>query len=258
MREEIRVQRLHGRRALVTGAAAGIGAAIAERFIAEGAKVALADIDLEGARMRADALGLPPAAAFQLDVSSPDAVRSTIDAIKASWGALDVLVNNAGVGSAGTVVDTDDDELERLLAVNVRGTFLMMKHGIPLLRAAGGGAVINLSSMAALVGLTGRAAYSATKGAIYSLTRAAAIDHVGEGIRINCIAPGTVETPWIDRIIAGTPDPDGERVKMRARQPHGRFVQPEEIAAVAAYLASDEAASVIGACMVVDGGATAR
>lgn len=249
--------RLTGQRALVTGAAAGIGAAIARRLVDEGARVAVADIDRAAAASTAAELG-ERATPYALDVSSDESVRTTVAAIASDFGGLDVLVNNAGVGVAGDVVQTALDEFERLVAVNLRGTFLVMKHGIPHLRAAGGGAVVNVSSIAALVGLPGRAAYSAAKGAIYALTRASAIDHVAEGIRVNCVAPGTVETPWIDRIVAGTPDPAAEKERMRARQPHGRFVQPEEIAAMVAYLASDEAASVIGACMVVDGGATAR
>jgi NAD(P)-dependent dehydrogenase (short-subunit alcohol dehydrogenase family) len=144
------------------------------------------------------------------------------------------------------------------MAVNLRGTFLGMKYAIRAMRDSGGGSVVNISSVAALVGIPDRAAYSATKGGILALTRAAAIDHVGEGVRVNCIAPGTVDTPWIGRITAGYDDPEEARARMQARQPHERFVQPEEIAAMAAYLASDESASCIGACMVVDGGVTAR
>jgi NAD(P)-dependent dehydrogenase (short-subunit alcohol dehydrogenase family) len=133
-----------------------------------------------------------------------------------------------------------------------------MKYAIPTMRDSGGGSVINMSSIAALVGLNDRAAYSAAKGGILSLTRAAAIDHIEEGIRVNCIAPGTVDTPWVARITAGYDDPEEARETMKARQPHGRLVAPEEIAAMAAYLASDEAGSTVGACMVVDGGMTAR
>src|SRR3712207_6669131 len=126
------------------------------------------------------------------------------------------------------------------------------------MRNSGGGSIVNMTSVAALVGVPDRAAYCAAKGGILALTRAAAIDHVAEGIRVNCIAPGTVGTPWIDRITAGYDDPEDARANMEARQPHGRFVTPEEIAAMAAYLAADESASCIGACMIVDGGVTAR
>jgi NAD(P)-dependent dehydrogenase (short-subunit alcohol dehydrogenase family) len=168
------------------------------------------------------------------------------------------MVNNAGVGVAGTAITTTEEEYERVMDVCVRGTFLGMKHAIPAIRDAGGGSVINMSSVAALIGLVDRAVYSAAKGAIYSMTRASAIDHVGEGVRVNCIAPGTVDTPWVARITSGYDDPEEARANMRARQPHGRLVTPEEIAAMAAYLAADESASVIGACMIVDGGVTAR
>jgi NAD(P)-dependent dehydrogenase (short-subunit alcohol dehydrogenase family) len=168
------------------------------------------------------------------------------------------MVNNAGVGAAATVVDTKEEDYDRMMDVCVRGTFYGMKYAIPAIRDSGGGSVVNMSSISALVGLTDRAIYCAAKGAILAMTRGAALDHIGEGVRVNCIAPGTVETPWIDRITSGYDDPQEARKNMQARQPHGRFVQPEEIAAMAAYLASDESGSVIGACMVVDGGVTAR
>jgi NAD(P)-dependent dehydrogenase (short-subunit alcohol dehydrogenase family) len=168
------------------------------------------------------------------------------------------MVNNAGVGVAAPAVNTTEEDYDRVMDVCVRGTLLGMKYAIPAIRNSGGGSVINMSSVAALVGIADRAVYSAAKGAILSLTRAGAIDHVGEGVRVNCIAPGTVDTPWIDRITSGYEDPEKARANMQARQPHKRFVTPEEIAAMAAYLASDESASCIGACMVVDGGVTAR
>jgi NAD(P)-dependent dehydrogenase (short-subunit alcohol dehydrogenase family) len=192
------------------------------------------------------------------DVTRDGDVEALVGRAVSEWGGLDVMVNNAGVGVAGTAVTTTEEEYERVMDVCVRGTFLGMKHAIPAIKDAGGGSVINMSSVAALVGLVDRAVYSAAKGAIYSMTRASAIDHVGEGVRVNCIAPGTVDTPWVARITSGYDDPEEARANMRARQPHGRLVTPEEIAAMAAYLASDESASVIGACMVVDGGVTAR
>jgi NAD(P)-dependent dehydrogenase (short-subunit alcohol dehydrogenase family) len=177
---------------------------------------------------------------------------------RGEWGGLDVLVNNAGVGVAATAPDTSVEDWRRVLDVCMTGTFFGLKHAIPLMREGRGGSIINMSSIAAIVGIPDRAAYCAAKGGILALTRAAAIDHVGEGIRVNCIAPGTVDTPWIGRITAGYDDPAAARAAMEARQPHGRLVTPEEIAAMAAYLASDEAASAVGAVMVVDGGMTAR
>ena len=192
------------------------------------------------------------------DVTRDGDVEALVGRAVSEWGGLDVMVNNAGVGVAGTAITTTEEEYERVMDVCVRGTFLGMKHAIPAIRDAGGGSVINMSSVAALIGLVDRAVYSAAKGAIYSMTRASAIDHVGEGVRVNCIAPGTVDTPWVARITSGYDDPEEARANMRARQPHGRLVTPEEIAAMAAYLAADESASVIGACMIVDGGVTAR
>jgi NAD(P)-dependent dehydrogenase (short-subunit alcohol dehydrogenase family) len=251
------MDRLEGKRAVVTGAGAGIGRSIALRLASEGARVALADVDEEAAEKVASEID-GETLVRRTDVTRAEEVEELVASAVEAWGGLDVMVNNAGVGVAATVVDTTEEDYERVMDVCVRGTLLGMKYAIPAIRDAGGGSVINMSSVAALVGITDRAVYSAAKGAILSMTRAAAIDHVGEGVRVNCIAPGTVDTPWIDRITSGYDDPEEARAKMQARQPHSRFVTPEEIAAMAAYLASDEAASCIGACMIVDGGVTAR
>ena len=251
------MERLAGKRAIVTGAANGIGRAIALRLASEGARVALADVNEDDAQaVAAEIEG--ETLVHKTDVTRDGDVEALVGRTVSEWGGLDVMVNNAGVGVAGTAITTTGEEYDRVMDVCVRGTFLGMKHAIPAIKDAGGGSVVNMSSVAALVGLVDRAVYSAAKGAIYSMTRASAIDHVGEGVRVNCIAPGTVDTPWVARITSGYEDPEEARANMRARQPHGRLVTPEEIAAMAAYLASDEAASVIGACMVVDGGVTAR
>ena len=251
------MERLGGKRAIVTGAGAGIGEATAIRLSSEGALVALADLDGQAAERVAGKIA-GKTLARRMDVTRADEVEALVQGVVEEWGGLDVMVNNAGIGVAGTTPETSEEDWERLMAVNLKGTFLGMKYAIPAMRDSGGGSIVNISSVAALVGIADRAAYSATKGGILALTRAAAIDHVSEGIRVNCIAPGTVDTPWIGRITAGYDDPEEAREKMEARQPHGRFVTPEEIAAMAAYLASDESASCIGACMVVDGGVTAR
>ena len=251
------MERLAGKRAIVTGAANGIGRAIALRLASEGARVVIADVNEEDAQGVAEEID-GETLVHKADVTRDGDVEALVGRAVSEWGGLDVMINNAGVGVAGTAISTTEEEYERVMDVCVRGTFLGMKHAIPAIKDAGGGSVINMSSVAALVGLVDRAVYSAAKGAIYSMTRASAIDHVGEGVRVNCIAPGTVDTPWVARITSGYDDPEEARANMRARQPHGRLVTPEEIAAMAAYLASDEAASVIGACMVVDGGVTAR
>ena len=254
------MRRLEGRRAIVTGAGSGIGRAIALRFAAEGARVAVADVDEAAAAKVAAELGEGHGNAVnrRVDVSRAAEVEALVGWVVEQWGGLDVMANNAGVGVAATTPDTEEADWDRLMAVNLKGTFLGMKYAIPAIRASGGGAVINIASVAALVGVPDRAAYCASKGGVVALTRAAAIDHVAEGVRINCIAPGTVDTPWVQRITADYPDPDAARAAMRARQPHGRLVTAEEIAAMAAYLASDEAGSVIGGVMVVDGGLSAR
>ena len=251
------MDRLEGKRAVVTGAGAGIGRSIALRLASEGARVALADVDEAAAEKVASEID-GETLVRRTDVTRAEEVEALVASAVEAWGGLDVMVNNAGVGVAATVVSTTEEDYERVMDVCARGTLLGMKYAIPAIRDSGGGSVINMSSVAALVGITDRAVYSAAKGAILSMTRAAAIDHVGEGVRVNCIAPGTVDTPWIHRITSGYDDPEEARAKMQARQPHSRFVTPEEIAAMAAYLASDEAASCVGACMIVDGGVTAR
>lgn len=251
------MNRLEGKKIIVTGAGAGIGRAIALRFTSEGAKVALADVDEEAAKRVAEEID-GDTLVHKTDVTKAEDFESLVERVASEWQGLDVMVNNAGVGIASTVVDADEKDYDKMMDVCVRGTYYGMKYAIPAIRDSGGGSVINMSSVAALVGLNDRAIYCAAKGAILSMTRAAAIDHVEEGVRINCIAPGTVDTPWISSITSTYNDPEEARATMQARQPHNRFVTPEEIAAMAAYLASDEAGSAIGACMIVDGGITAQ
>jgi meso-butanediol dehydrogenase / (S,S)-butanediol dehydrogenase / diacetyl reductase len=249
------LRRLEGSRAIVTGAASGIGLAIAQRFLAEGARVVFAYRSQESAESVDDTDNV---LAHKVDVSREDDVRALIDRAVEVWDGLDVMVNNAGIGLASTTPETSERDWDRVMNVNLKGVFFGMKHAIPAIRDSGGGSVINICSTAALVGVPNRAAYSASKGGVMALTRAAAIDHVAEGVRVNCILPGTTETPWVTRITADVEDPAAARANMQARQPHGRFVRPQEVAALAAYLASDESASVIGAAMVIDGGMTAQ
>jgi NAD(P)-dependent dehydrogenase (short-subunit alcohol dehydrogenase family) len=251
------MRRLEGMRAVVTGAGAGIGRAIAIRLSQEGARVVLADVDEEAAQGVAGELD-GEALVHRVDVTDAGQVEALVGRAVSGWGGLDAMVNNAGVGIAATTLDTAMEDYDRVMDVCVRGTFLGMKYALPAIRDSGGGSVTNMSSIAALVGLKDRAVYCAAKGAILSLTRAAAVDHIDDGVRVNCIAPGTVDTPWVARITSGYDDPEEAREQMKARQPHGRLVTPEEIAAMAAYLCSYEAASVVGACMIVDGGVTAR
>ncbi len=247
------MKRLENKVAIVTGGSAGIGLAIVKRFLSEGAKVVTADIN----EPEEKSLG-ENASYFKVNMTQAEEVNSLMEFTFNKYGKLDIMVNNAGIGAAANIQNTTEEVWQKVIDVNLKGTFLGMKYSIPLLQKNGGGAIVNLTSIAALVGLPERAVYSAAKGGILSLTRAAAIDHVAEGIRINCIAPGTVDTPWVDRIIKSYENPEEAKKNMIARQPHGRLVSPDEIAAMAAYLASDESKSTIGAVMVVDGGMTAK
>lgn len=251
------MNRLTGKRAVVTGGASGIGRAIAAMFVKEGANVIVADVDFNSAKQFCEKLN-SNAIPYELDVTSAVKFKQLADYCEKEFNGIDILVNNAGVGIAGKLPDTPETEWQRVMDINLKGTFLGMKYFIPLMQRSGGGSIINMASIAALVGLIDRTVYSASKGGIIALSRAAAIDHVNDNIRINCIAPGTVDTPWIDRITKTYDDPAKAKDAMRERQPHGRLVTPDEIAAMAVYLASDESKSTIGAVMIVDGGVTAR
>lgn len=252
--------RLRGKVALVTGGASGIGRAICLRFAQEGARVFVVDIDDAGAANTAQAIaGLGGTARdWAADVASESEVEGAVGAALSAFSRIDVLCNVAGVGSTQTAVDTSLETFERVLAVCARGTFLCSKHVLPAMIRQGGGSVINMSSVAALVGLPDRAAYCAAKGAVSALTRAMAVDHVSQGIRVNAICPGTVDTPWVAALVSRAEDPDAVRQNMTARQPMGRLGTADEIAAAAVYLASDEAAFVTGTELVIDGGLTAR
>lgn len=252
------MSRLEGKRVIVTGAASGIGKAIARRFVEEKARVLFTDIDQSKAGQAAEELDSGLAEGFELDVTSADDFQKAIDHVKEEWGGLDVLVNNAGFGVAAQAPDTTEDEWQKVIDICMKGTFLGMKYAIPVMRDQGNGSIVNISSVAALVGVKDRAAYCAAKGGVMALTRASAIDHAREGIRINCIAPGTVDTPWVERITQRYDDPEAAREAMNERQPHGRLVSPAEVASMAVYLASDEAGSTTGSVMVVDGGWTAQ
>jgi 2-keto-3-deoxy-L-fuconate dehydrogenase len=192
------------------------------------------------------------------DVTDDTAVRAAVAEAGGHLGRLDILVNNAGIGAAGTVEDNDDEEWHRVLDVNVLGIVRTTRAALPLLRAAaaerGRAAIVNTCSVAAIAGLPQRALYSATKGAVYALTLAMAADHVAEGIRVNCVNPGTADTPWVGRLLAAAPDPAAERAALTARQPMGRLVAADEVAAAIAYLASPLAGATTGTALAVDGG----
>jgi NAD(P)-dependent dehydrogenase (short-subunit alcohol dehydrogenase family) len=232
-------------RALVTGGASGIGRATAELLLARGHAVAVLDL-----------AGDAPAGAdfFAADVTDDASVRAAVEGAAARLGGLDVVVNNAGIGAAGTVADNDDAEWRRVFDVNVLGMARVARAALPHLRRSDCAAIVNTSSVAATAGLPQRALYSATKGAVYSLTLAMAADHVGEGIRVNCVCPGTADTPWVGRLLDAAEDPEAERAALNARQPMGRLVSAAEVAEAIVYLASPAAASTTGVALHVDGG----
>jgi NAD(P)-dependent dehydrogenase (short-subunit alcohol dehydrogenase family) len=252
--------KLNQRAVVITGAGSGIGRAMALRFAAEGARVLAADLNAESAEATAAAVRAQggQAEAFAVNVVEPEQVRSMVERARGAFGRIDVLCNNAGIGSTTTVVDQDPDEWDRVMAVNVKSVYLGCKYAIPLMLAQGGGVIINTASVAGMVGVVNRAAYSASKGAVIALTKQVAIDYVEQNIRVNCLCPGTVDSPWVGRLLAQSDDAAAMRRALEARQPVGRLGTPEEVAGAALYLASDDAAFITGTGLVIDGGWTAK
>jgi NAD(P)-dependent dehydrogenase (short-subunit alcohol dehydrogenase family) len=230
-------------RAIVTGGASGIGRAAAELLRSRGARVIVFDRDVE-----------PGDDALRVDVTDAPGVAAAVEEAARRLGGLDVVVNNAGIGAQGTVADNSDDEWHHVLDVNVLGMVRVARAALPYLRESSCAAIVNTCSVAATAGLPNRALYSASKGAVLALTMAMAADHVGEGIRVNCICPGTADTPWIGRLLDAADDPEAERAALEARQPIGRLVSAGEVAEAIAYLASPASSSTTGTALFVDGG----
>ncbi|WNJ89995.1 SDR family oxidoreductase [Bosea sp. 685] len=251
--------KLAGKIAIITGGGSGIGHEAAKLFAAEGAIVIVADRDGAAAERVAAEIESDSgkASAHTIDVSKEAEIKAMIDRVVADHGRLDILVNNAGFGFAGTVVTTSETDWDALMAVNVKGVFFGCKHAIPVMEKQGGGVIVNTASAVANVGITDRAAYVASKGAVAALTRAMAIDHVAAKIRINCVAPGTIESPYFAKILSG---PDGAELRhgLEQRQAMERLGQPVEIARAMLFLASDDASFCTGTTLVADGGWTAR
>ena len=235
-----------GVRALVTGGASGIGAAVTIALVARGARVALLDLRTDD---------LPDGVAgFTCDIGNSASVDAAVSSAAQELGGIDVVVNNAGVGAAGSVADNDDDEWLRVLNINVVGIARVSRAALPFLRESSRAAIVNTASVAATHGLPQRALYSASKGAVAALTRAMAADHLREGIRVNCVNPGTADTPWVGRLLDAADDPAAERRALEARQPHGRLVSAEEVAASVLFLADPANGSTSGTSLAVDGG----
>lgn len=233
-----------GLAAIITGGASGIGAAIADRLAAGGAMVAVLDINAEGT----------PHFGIECNVADDASVRAAVDTAVREFGRLDLVVNNAGIGAQGDITANDDAEWHRVLDINVLGIVRVSRAALPHLKNSPSASIVNTCSIAATAGLPQRALYSASKGAVLSLTLAMAADHIRDGIRVNCVNPGTVDTPWVSRLVDASPDPEAERSALGARQPHGRLVTAEEVAGAVAYLASPLAGSTSGTSLAVDGG----
>jgi NAD(P)-dependent dehydrogenase (short-subunit alcohol dehydrogenase family) len=237
-----------GLTAIVTGGASGIGAATATALLAAGARVAVLDRATEGA---------PEGAVLvTADVTDRASVQQAVDAAAEALGGIDIVVNNAGISAVGTVEQNDDEQWARVLDVNVVGMARVSAAALPWLRRSEHAAIVNLCSIAALNGLPDRALYSASKGAVLALTFAMATDHVAEGVRVNAVSPGTVATPFVERMLQGFDDPVAERAALDARQATGRMVSPDEVAQAILYLASPFSASTTGTALEVDGGVT--
>ncbi|KOV83161.1 SDR family NAD(P)-dependent oxidoreductase [Nocardia sp. NRRL S-836] len=232
--------------ALVTGGGSGIGRSTAELLAARGARVAVLDLAAED---------LPEGMLFvRADVTDDESVRAAVAAVAEHFGGLDVVVNNAGIGAQGDVTAATDAEWLKVFDVNVLGMARVARAALPHLRKSSAAAIVNTGSIAGTAGLPQRAVYSASKGAVHALTRALAADHVREGVRVNAVAPGTADTPWVRRLLDSTTDPAAELAALEARQPHGRLVSADEVAGAIAYLASPLSGSTTGTVLAVDGG----
>lgn len=247
---------LKGKVALVTGAGSGIGASIAETFARAGARVFLADRDEHGGNATVQTIR---DAGFVgdfllLDVTNEAQCEDARSAVHTECGRLDILVNNAGIGHVGTILQTTGADMDRIYAVNVRGMFNLTKSFLPAMIERRSGVIINMASIGGVVGVRDRLAYTTSKFAVVGFTKALALDHALDGIRANCICPGRVETPFVKARLKEYPDPEKAYREMASTQAIGRMAQPEEIAAAALYLASDEASFVTGTDFIIDGG----
>lgn len=246
------------RAALVTGAASGIGRATTLALIGAGCRVAALDRDPAGLTTLAADAKAGTCIPIVADLADPEGARAGVRAAISALGGIDVAVNNAGIGFRADLLETTLEQWDLTFAINVRAPFIVCQEVLPQMLRRGGGVIVNVASVGGLIGIPYRAAYGASKAALISLTRSLTVDFAGRGIRANCIAPGTIETPWVDRIIAGAERPDLQRQQMAERQIIGRLGTAEEIAGTVLFLASARASFFHGSAVVVDGGYSAR
>lgn len=250
---------IDGQVAIVTGGALGIGEAVARRLASEGASVVVADVDVEGAQRVVDDIEREGGTAWasRCDVSDPTSVEQTVEETAERFSQLDILINNAGIVFKGKCAETTDSDWQRVIAVNLTGTFLCCKYVIPKMLANGGGSIVNVSALGGLVGVAGRAAYMSAKAAVLGLTRSITFDYAREGIRCNAVCPGTTRTPMVERVAQEYPDPEAFLSHVTERQFIGRMAEPTEIADAIFFLASPLSSYVYGVYLAVDGGVTA-
>lgn len=252
--------RLAGKVAIITGAGSGIGRASAIMFAKEGASVVVADLDREKGMETVSLIkkGGGEARFVPVDVSNAADVEKMVRVTVDAYGKLDVLVNNAGIYVQANVVETREDDWDRILDVNLKGVFLCSKYCIPEMIKGGGGTIVNVGSEAGIVGIKNQVAYNVSKSGVISLTKSAAIDFAADNVRVNCVCPGTTETPLVKAALNGTPEPEKARRELEAVRPANRLGRPEEIAAGILYLASDESLYATGSILSIDGGYTAQ
>lgn len=247
--------RLEGKRAVITGGGSGIGEAICRRFASEGAEVVVLDVDTGSGQNVATSIN---GRFLECDISDSSAVEATFKELDQLNSSADILVNNAGIAHIGTATTTEPEDFDRIMQINVRGPYLCSRAAIPGMLKNGGGCILNLASVAAQLGIPDRFAYSTSKGAVYTMTLSVARDYIAQGIRCNCLCPARVHTPFVDNYLKNNyPGKEAEMFsKLEATQPIGRMAKPEEIASLAAYICSDEAAFVTGSAFDIDGGFT--